>query len=168
MGGLPIPPFLSSRRDRMIYGFIGWVARTNSYLSVAITHHLDLTNIIAPGVIRGSITLVETIARRYNTPIVIVSRQSGQRPKKTFDYRNRRVNIMTEERQNQKKSTAKRHSYCPTICFIILTGLNALLSFLPSSDNSIKERFQAFFLTEIGPFSWVIVCRHRLSPEGAK
>lgn len=63
---------------------------------------------------------------------------------------------MTEEQQNQNKSTRKRRSYCPTICFIILTGLNALSSFVHHSEGTFRECLHLFLLTETGPFSWII------------
>lgn len=70
---------------------------------------------------------------------------------------------MAEEHENQKKSPVKRHSYSPTICIFLLTGLNALFwftadfrSFVPPSEGIFRERLIYFLVTELGPFSMVI------------
>ena len=67
---------------------------------------------------------------------------------------------MTEEQQNQKNSTVKRHSRYPTICIFLLTGLNALFWFTadfgsfrpPWEDDSFRVRLHQFWLTEVTPF----------------
>jgi|GEM_PF-2923996 len=67
---------------------------------------------------------------------------------------------MTEEQQNQKKATKIRHSYGPTICLFLFTGLNALFWFTadfgsfrpPWEDDSFRVRLHQFWITEITPF----------------
>ncbi len=70
---------------------------------------------------------------------------------------------MTEEQQNQNKTPVKRHSYCPTICLFLLTGLNALFwftadfgEFTPPSEGPFLERLIYFLVTEAGHFSPVM------------